>query len=242
MFEGLLAAAFERGAGGPTRPSPRARSGRPGGFLAPARGDVSWCRGLRGADRSSTTSRCRWRWCPQVVAARADAAVKRATCQPSARSPFGHLGDGNLHFNLLPACSTMAKAEFLRPLGQGGQRHPAMTRCSAPWRLDLGRARRGHAQARRTGQAQVAGGDADDARDQAGARPRGAHEPGPGALAAPRSSGRHATAQKLSPARGHARWRPPRHAARPRTPAPRPCGRRRRTAPESTRAASRARP
>ena len=125
-----------------------------------------------------------------------DAALQRAL--PGVRLvDFGHLGDGNLHYNVQAPAGEDA-AEFLAATSTRS------TRCvydavGALRRLDLGRARHRPAEARRAARAQVAGGAGDDAGDQGGARPRGRAESGARASAASHAvkaatSGRRAAA------------------------------------------------
>ena len=67
------------------------------------------CRGSRAA-RSSTTSRCRSRASPISSRRRRRPAARR--CRASAPCAFGHVGDGNIHFNLSQPVG-MDKAAFL---------------------------------------------------------------------------------------------------------------------------------
>ena len=63
------------------------------------------------AARSSTTSRCRSRRCRPSSARRAPRSTKLI---PGSRPlPFGHLGDGNIHYNVAQPVGA-DKAEFLK--------------------------------------------------------------------------------------------------------------------------------
>ena len=100
--------------------------------------------------------------------AETDAALRRAF--PGIRIvDFGHLGDGNLHYNI-QAPGGHAAGRLPRALRACDQ-PPGVRRRGRPRRLVLGRTRHRHAQARCPGRTQVAGGARDDALDQAGARP-----------------------------------------------------------------------
>ena len=90
-----------------TPPSPTA-STRPRRSGASARCSAR-CR-ARTAARSSTTSRCRSRQCRPSSARRA---TRRSKLIPGARPlPFGHLGDGNIHYNVTQPVGA-DKAEYL---------------------------------------------------------------------------------------------------------------------------------
>ena len=78
---------------------------------------------------------------------------------------FGHLGDGNLHYNV-QAPQGGDTAAFLKRLGRKGE-CAGVRLGPAFWRLDLRRAWRGQPQAGETGAVQVAGRPCDDAFDQA---------------------------------------------------------------------------
>ena len=80
---------------------------------------------------------------------------------------FGHLGDGNLHYNVSPAAEPRraARRRGLRRARRADEPAGARRGREARW-LDLGRARPGRAAARRVGSLQAAGGAAPDARDQ----------------------------------------------------------------------------
>jgi FAD/FMN-containing dehydrogenase len=100
-----------------------------------------------------------------------DAALERAF--PGVRLVnFGHLGDGNLHYNV-QAGPDADSARFPRGARACGQHH-RLRRRHGLGRLDFGGARHRRAQARRARAAQVAGRARADALDQAGARPAGA--------------------------------------------------------------------
>ncbi len=85
------------------------------------------------AARSSTTSRCRSRRC-RPSSRRPSAAV--ATLIPGARPlPFGHLGDGNIHYNVAQPVGA-DKAAVPRALARGQR-----GRCSRWWRNTAARSR-----------------------------------------------------------------------------------------------------
>ena len=104
-----------------------------------------------------------------------DAALIRAF--PGVRLvDFGHLGDGNLHYNV-QGPSGDAAARVRRALREEDQ-PDRLRRGRRARRLDLGRARHRRAQARRARRAQVAGRARHDAGDQDRARSRRRAEPG----------------------------------------------------------------
>ena len=154
---------------GAARRRDRARHGRRcGGRPRPgavAR-DVARCanrsrsRRARKARTSSTTSRCRSRAIADFFDA-TDAAL-------DARIPgmrlvdFGHLGDGNLHYNVQAPEGAAAARLPARP--RSGGEPPRLRRGGRARRLDLGRARHRRAEARRAGAPQVAGRAGADAR------------------------------------------------------------------------------
>ena len=108
----------------------------------------------------------------------ADAAVLKLI--PGARPlPFGHLGDGNIHYNVAQPVDA-DKAEVPRTLARrehGGVRGRAEIR-----RLDLGRARHRHHEARPVADHQGPRGDGADARAQTHARSERDFESGEGSL------------------------------------------------------------
>ena len=87
---------------------------------------------------------------------------------------FGHLGDGNLHYNVAPPEGVAAR-RIPRTPGRG-QPHRARPGRRLR-RLDLGRTRHRRAETRRTQPIQVAGRTRHDACDQSRARPPRHHEP-----------------------------------------------------------------
>ena len=104
-----------------------------------------------------------------------DAALARAF--PGVRLvDFGHLGDGNLHYNV-QGPSGQRRRRLRRPPRSEHQRH-RLRRGGGARRLDLGRARHRRSQARGAGRAQVAGRARHDAGDQARARSDRRAEPG----------------------------------------------------------------
>ena len=109
----------------------------------------------------------------------ANAAVIKAV--PGARPmPFGHVGDGNIHYNVI-APRGRGPPGVPGALGRG-QRHRVRGREEIR-RLDLGRARRRHDEARRAARLQGPGGARLHARHQEAARPERNLEPGEGAVA-----------------------------------------------------------
>ena len=104
------------------------------------------------------------------------AAMKKALpeCRPV---PFGHVGDGNIHFNCqAPAGLGQGAVHGLR---RGDQRGRLRYR-GGPWRLDLGRARHRPAQGRRARPLSQQDRARHHALDQARARPAEHHESGQG--------------------------------------------------------------
>ena len=106
--------------------------------------------------------------------------VTRASAAVAERLPgirpiaFGHVGDGNIHFNLTQPRSD-GQGRLSRPLA-GAQRHRPRHRARA-FGLDQRRARCRHHEARRDHPLQAGGRDRADAPDQACPRPARHHEP-----------------------------------------------------------------
>ena len=88
---------------------------------------------------------------------------------------FGHLGDGNLHYNVAPPPG-MTDTIFLA--NQDAINRIVHDQVPRVWRLDFGRTRHRRAEKSRPGPLQVAAGTAADARHQAGAGPAKHHESG----------------------------------------------------------------
>ncbi len=103
-----------------------------------------------------------------------DAAPRARLCA------FGHMGDGNIHFNVSQPVGEDGATLSEGPAGRD-PRWRAFAGAGA-WRIDLGGARHWPAQARSAHRHEKPGRVGDDAGDQAGARPQGHHEPRQGGL------------------------------------------------------------
>ena len=103
LLQKALAAGASKPAGSPTPPWRRASASakRSGGCANPFPK-----RSARMAPASSTTSRCRCRRCR--ASSKSRAAGWRRTFRRACSSSYGHLGDGNLHFNINQRAGTQA--------------------------------------------------------------------------------------------------------------------------------------
>ena len=128
----------------------------------------------RKAPRSSMTSRCRSPPCPQLIA-EGIAAAERLL--PGIRAvPFGHMGDGNIHFNFSQPVGADAKA-FMA--ADDEPMHEAIYEIVLqPGRFGFGRAWHRAAQGRAAEAGQGPGGARHDAGDQGGARSQGHSQSG----------------------------------------------------------------
>ena len=126
------------------------------------------------ARTSSTTSRCRSRAIAEFIDA-TDAALERAF-PACGMVVFGHLGDGNLHYNVSPPRRRRPATRFSRR----GRRSTASCTTRSPRSAARSRpsTASASAEARRAAALQVAGRAGADARDQAGARSARDHESG----------------------------------------------------------------